>query len=110
VVKCPPWCRSSVTLVLQALRVTEGESHTERGGAKLEHGKEFNVTERRATVLNGSQWRWIFWGTRVSADLSPLWTGSVRVGGSSPLSSILSKNPPDRAVSAGQAGFLLFWG
>jgi hypothetical protein len=35
------------------------ESHTERGGAKLEHGKELNVTERRATALNGRQLHWI---------------------------------------------------
>lgn len=30
--------------------VTSSESHTERSGAKLEHGKELNVTERRLTV------------------------------------------------------------
>jgi hypothetical protein len=60
--------------VLQALRGTSGESHTERGGAKLEHGKELNVTERRATALNGSKRLWISWGNWVSAGQSPLWT------------------------------------
>ena len=65
------------------------ESHTERGGAKLEHGKECNVTERHPTALNGTQRRCISWGTWVFAGGSPLWTGSVRVRGSSPLSSTL---------------------
>jgi hypothetical protein len=40
---------------------------------KLGHGKELNVTERRATALNGSQRIWISWGNWVSAGQSPLW-------------------------------------
>jgi hypothetical protein len=59
--------------VLQAFRVASGESHTGRGGAKLERGKELNVTERRATALNGTQLHCISWGAWVSAGGSPLW-------------------------------------
>ena len=48
--------------------------HTERGGAKLEHGKELNIIEQRVTALNGSQRHWTTWGVWVSTGGSPLWS------------------------------------
>jgi hypothetical protein len=62
-----------VTLVSQELALAFDESRTERGGEKLEHGKELNVVELQVTALNGRQSHWISWGTWVSAGDSPLW-------------------------------------
>ncbi|WP_156213015.1 hypothetical protein [Lentzea aerocolonigenes] len=52
----------------------ENPSQTEHDGAKMEHGKELNVTERLATALNGTQRLLVSWWNWVSAGHSPLWT------------------------------------
>jgi hypothetical protein len=57
----------------------------------IDHHERVLRTGRFGTDQQDYQWLWVTWGASVFAGRSPLWTtGSVRVRGSSPLSSTLS--------------------